>query len=296
MKIFSRPRYFDIVKVTLILFAMPFSAFAQWPGQNSGQSTNNDGWPAPVITGVPNPVQPNISTGGFRCSVFGEFSFQGRPRLGQRDPRIDRMIEDIVSVTGLAKNFEVYSSPDVGNAAAWVDGDTRIIAYNPNFMNEMLGSTGTEWSVRSILAHEVGHHLQGHTIQAGGSRPTIELEADNYSGAAVRWLGGTEEEAKVAMSVLAPERGSNTHPGRRDRLTAISRGWQDAGDSRGATGRETSERQPRIPFPTQIPSPAPAATCNGFYGPMCALVTPLPVGAPCVCYLLGQPVATGIAF
>ena len=278
------------------LYLAATSACAQLPGQVSGESGSDDGWPDPVIMGLPGPIEPDISAGGFRCSVFGEFSFQGSPRLGQRDPRIDQMIEDIVSVTGLAKNFEVYSSPDVGNAAAWVDGDRRIVAYNPNFMNEMLAQTGTDWSVRSILAHEIGHHLQGHTIQGGGSRPAIELEADNYSGAAVRWLGGTMDEAQVAMSVLASERGSNTHPGRRDRLTAIGSGWQDAGGSRGATGREAPESRPRqTPVPTQTPFPVPAAACYGPYGPMCALVTPIPPGAPCVCYLLGQPVATGIA-
>ena len=32
---------------------------------------------------------------------------------------------------------------------------------------------------RRPVAHEIGHHLQGHTIQRGGSRPPIELEADN---------------------------------------------------------------------------------------------------------------------
>ena len=249
------------------LYLAATSAFAQWPEQGGGGS--DGGWPDPVIIGRSDPALPEISADGFRCSVFGEVSFLGRPRLGQRDPRIDEMIEEIVGVTGLAKNFEVYSSPDVGNAAAWVEGNKRMIVYNPNFMNDMLSQTGTDWSVRSILAHEVGHHLQGHTIQGGGSRPDIELEADSYSGAAVRWLGGSLEEAQVAMSVLAPERGSSTHPGRRDRLAAISSGWEDAGGSRGATGREAPESRPRqtpvptqTPFPTTpMPAPVPATTC-----------------------------------
>ena len=259
--------------------------------QNTDDVARSFSWPMSVED-----EQSPGSVGGFRCSVFGEFSFIGRPRLGPGDPRIDQIIDDVVSVTGLAKNFEVYSSADIPNAAAWVEGDKRLIAYNPNFLNEMLSQTDTEWSVRSILAHEVGHHLQGHTIQGRGSRPAIELEADSYSGAAVRWLGGTLDNAQVAMRTLAPERGSNTHPGRQDRLRAIGNGWHDAGESRGASGRVATESQPtQSPFPTQSPA-VPAVACYGPFGPMCALNTTLPAGAPCACYLLGQPVATGIAF
>lgn len=274
------------------------TAWAQWPGvasDSNGNVSGNSGWPT-------NTTDHSVGPGAhFRCSVFGEFSYQGALQLGPRDPRIDQMIEDIVRVTGLKKNFEVYSSPNVPNAAAWVEGETRKIAYNPHFLDQMIRQTGTEWSVRSIMAHEIGHHLQGHTIQRGGSRPPIELEADSYSGAVVRWLGGTLSHAQAAMSALAPERGSATHPGRRERLAAIGNGYDAAGTSRGASGRvDTSPRQPSQP-PNTIPAPFPApdvnqaaTACCGLVGPMCQMLTATPRGSPCVCYLLGQPVATGV--
>ena len=34
----------------------------------------------------------------------------------------------------------------------------------------------------TLLAHEVGHHLNGHTIHRGGSTPELELEADEFAG------------------------------------------------------------------------------------------------------------------
>ena len=276
--------------------AMATIAWAGWPGTTATDHETESGWPKSSTgdTGMTDTI--------LRCSVFSDLSYRGPLTLGQRDPRIDQMIEEIVKVTGLEKNFEIYSSPEVANAGAGIKrGGIRVIAYNPNFLNEMIRATGTDWSVKSILAHEVGHHLQGHTLQEGGSRPPIELEADKYSGAAMRWLGGTLEQAQVAMENLAPPQGSATHPGRRDRLIAIAAGWNEAGTSRGASGQVS--RIPTSPFPTpnQTPFPqpnnvGPAAACCGPTGPMCRMtMAALPVGYPCTCYLLGQPIVTGVA-
>ena len=163
----------------------------------------------------------------------------------------------------------------------------------------MVNRTGTDWAVRSIMAHEVGHHLQGHTLQRGGSRPPIELEADNYSGHIVRWLDGTLDNAQAAMRTLAPRRDSATHPGRDRRLNAIAEGWHQAGERRG-TGTGRPDTSP-LPFPPPTaPNPSIAtACCNVVAGqqiPICPMATTLPVGAPCVCYNgLGLPFFAGVA-
>ena len=41
------------------------------------------------------------------------------------------------------------------------------LVYNPNFINEVADATGNSWGPYSVMAHEIGHHLQGHTIQPG---------------------------------------------------------------------------------------------------------------------------------
>ena len=60
--------------------------------------------------------------------------------------------------------------------------DKRYIIYNSNFMKIANEISNNSWSSISILAHEIGHHLQGHTLNNNGSRPAIELEADKFSG------------------------------------------------------------------------------------------------------------------
>ena len=274
--------------------------------RGGGSSDNHNNSPA-VMAEVP---VPEIAAGhaagpSFVCSMFGDFSFQGARRRSPPDYRVEQMIEEIVAASGLKKNFLVVSSPDVRNAAAWVEGDRRMIGYNPNFLKWIVGRTGTEWAVKSILAHEVGHHLQGHTLQRGGSHPPIELEADNYSGHIVRWLGGTLDHAQLAMSVFGTEQSTATHPGRWDRLNAIREGWHQAGKRRGAsTASRTSPI--RLPVPTQphtsplpVPTRTATACCSIVSGrtiPICPMtLAALPVGAACACYnVMGHPFFAGV--
>ena len=135
-------------------------------------------------------------------------------------------IKSIVYSIGLTPNFKVLAA-GVPNAVAVVQGEQRLIIYNPEFMNKMRSETGTDWAAVSILAHEIGHHLQGHTLQAGGSRPKIELEADKFSGHVLQKLGASLEQAQIVMKTLGSETGSRTHPAKRDRLVAIASGYEE---------------------------------------------------------------------
>ena len=276
------------------------TAGAQWPGEEAtADEADESGWPVSST-----PADAAATGASFRCSVFGDFSFHGELRYGQADFRIEQIIDSVVRASGLKKNFEVVSSPDVPNAAAWLEGDKRMIGYNPRFLDDILSRTGTDWAVKSIMAHEVGHHLQGHTLQRGGSRPPIELEADSYSGHIVRWLNGTLDDAQAAMKTLAPPRDSATHPGRDRRLNAIAEGWQQAGERRGTgTGQPSNSPSP-FPVPRQdrqSPTPQVAtACCNVVAGRKIAIcpmtLATLPVGASCACYnVLGVPFFAGVA-
>lgn len=98
-------------------------------------------------------------------------------------------------------------------------------------MLNMTASTGTSWAAISILAHEVGHHLNGHTLEATGSRPPSELEADKFSGFVLQKLGSNLGNATAAMKAFGSEQGSTTHPAKAERLAAITAGWLQACDS-----------------------------------------------------------------
>lgn len=134
------------------------------------------------------------------------------------------VMNDIVKVVGLVPNFVVQAA-NVPNAAAWINESRRYILYNPTFIQSVRVSTRTDWAAISILAHEIGHHLNGHTLTREGSRPNTELEADEFSGFALRKMGASLDEAQAAMRLLASEQGSATHPPRNQRLSAIQRGW-----------------------------------------------------------------------
>ena len=162
----------------------------------------------------------------FICSYYGGAMSESVNTFRTADEPLD-IIGRIVNVIGLRQNFTVRSA-DVPNAAAVVSRGKRYILYNPAFINAINNASGTDWAGISILAHEIGHHLNGHTITGDGSRPDIELEADEFSGFVLQRLGASLEEAQSAMRVAASLKASHTHPAKRDRLIAIAAGWNNA--------------------------------------------------------------------
>jgi hypothetical protein len=139
----------------------------------------------------------------------------------------EEIIELILQTIGLQASFEVKRA-NVPNAAAVVYRGKRYILYNPSFIAAMNKAAGTPWASVAVLAHEIGHHLNGHTLDGKGSLPPIELEADEFSGFVLRKMGASLEEAQLAMRIIATARATGTHPARDDRLMAIADGWNRA--------------------------------------------------------------------
>ncbi|WP_071594895.1 M48 family metalloprotease [Pontibacter roseus] len=154
------------------------------------------------------------------------------------------IIGEIIDVVGLKPRFEVRSA-NIENAAAVIYNGKRYILYNERFLAAINNAVHTDWAGVSILAHEIGHHLNGHTLSRTGSNHADELEADEFSGFVLRKMGASIEEAQAAMKVLSDERSSATHPGRSYRLAAISRGWNNADAQLVASaGGQQREQQP----------------------------------------------------
>ena len=156
--------------------------------------------------------------------------------------------QQIISIVGLKPNFDVREA-NVPNAAAVTYGGKRYVLYNPNFITQLERSTGTRWAGISVLAHEIGHHLNGHTITATGSQPSLELEADEFSGFVLRKMGASLTEAQAAMKTLASINASKTHPGKYDRLASIEAGWNKA-DAQ-VTGRDVAKTTPVVKQPSR---------------------------------------------
>lgn len=153
------------------------------------------------------------------------------------------IIQEILDVAGSKKTFEVRAAKIPNAAAATLKGKQYIL-YNPIFMAALQQVSGSNrWAPISILAHEIGHHLYGHTVNGTASQPSTELEADEFSGFVLRKMGASLEDAQLAMRVAASRRATATHPGRYDRLDAIASGWEKA-DAQLA-GRSPVKQQPR---------------------------------------------------
>ena len=159
-----------------------------------------------------------------------------------------QIIQNILDAVGRSANFEIRQA-NVQNAAAVAYGGKRYVLYNPNFINALDRRTGNQWASISVLAHEVGHHLKGHTVSGQGSQPATELEADEFSGYALRKMGASLEDAQATMKLIASENTTATHPGKSNRLAAIENGWKSAGGQE--TGRDVAKtKQPTRPVQT----------------------------------------------
>ena len=140
----------------------------------------------------------------------------------------EEVIDRILKPIGLTRNFIVQECPKTENCFATVRKGIRYIIYDNEFMKEIENNTQTNWSAVSIMAHEIGHHLQGHTIEGTGSRPQKELEADKFSGFVMHQLGASLDESQITLKMYQDEEGNGTHPSRAARMAAVEKGWSEA--------------------------------------------------------------------
>jgi len=159
---------------------------------------------------------------GYTCSYYGEKT-PSSVYTFTSDNEAVTALKLITDASGLAPNFKILAA-DVPNAAAVIINNQRFILYNQTFMYN-ISQRVNYWASISILAHEIGHHLNGHSLVPGGSRPSLELEADKFSGFILAKIGASLEEAQSAIKAIVSENGSTTHPGKSARLAAIANGW-----------------------------------------------------------------------
>ncbi len=155
-------------------------------------------------------------------------------------PSIEEMLKEIIAITGLQGDFELKQA-DVLNIEAFISHRKRYILYNPSFINRINSLTRDKWAAMALLAHEIGHHLNGHTIKKGGSNPEVELEADEFAGFILYKLGATLEQSQIVMHYIAKVEPSKTHPAKKSRMQAIEKGWTKAGEA--TTEKATAQQR-----------------------------------------------------
>lgn len=148
---------------------------------------------------------------------------------------VNRLITDMLDRINIRNRFIIVSCTTVPNCQAVLYKGKPYILYNPNFLEEVkrLNFSNAEikisdrnWEALSILAHELGHHVNNHLLNPlpDATQRDMELEADEFVGSMIFWMGGSRDQALAAFLAL-PESGSYTHPGRQQRLAAVGRGW-----------------------------------------------------------------------
>ena len=178
------------------------------------------------------------------CSYYGE-EITDQVYGFSSSKEAEDIVTDILDVVGLKPNFKIKAG-NVPNALATIQNGERLIIYSQNFILKINNSTGTDWAGISIMAHEVGHHLNGHTISGTGSRPPLELESDEFSGFICGKMGATLQEAQSAINQAGSSRGSATHPPKSARLEAIAVGWNKARENMGSRPIEEVKTEPKI--------------------------------------------------
>jgi len=156
------------------------------------------------------------------------------------DSKADNALDRILSVIGASKRFVLQPCDNINNAVATSYKGIRYILYDKDFMDSL--DSGDNWSNLFILAHEVGHHINGHSLDillyaAEAVEPETlanqrqqELEADEFAGFILGKLGATLKQTSSSINLMSSEKDDtyDTHPSKSKRLASISTGYNKA--------------------------------------------------------------------
>ena len=196
----------------------------------------------------------------FIIALFISFSSFGQTKTGielciqyqkafnsfTSDKAADQALDKILNVIGASKNFTLIPCDDINNAlAVTVKGD-RFILFDGEFMRDINEATNN-WSSLFILAHEVGHHINGHTRdfllatvldnQPLDERRIEELEADEFASFIVSKLGASYYQIGETINLISSNENDlhSTHPNYDKRIAAVKRGFNRASSDSEST-------------------------------------------------------------
>jgi hypothetical protein len=160
------------------------------------------------------------------CSLFG---LSDPPlRLEPPDPTIAERYQEVALAAGMEQPPRLASG-NVGNAQALflrdAYGDERtLVVYSPEFFKTVSANPRARWLTWFALAHELGHHVEGHLLRQSGSVLERELEADAFATRILKKLGAEESFILEAVDAI-PQISSPTHPDRMARLGNVRKAF-----------------------------------------------------------------------
>lgn len=183
-------------------------------------------------------INPNqVNSISFACNFFDKNTqYVPIPAAAISDAESEKwlaeMVNKITSIVGLKNRFRLVSLKKYNNCSAVCFnnniGQERFIQFDRDFLEAYQKKTNNQWFVVGVLAHELGHHFNGHSLDGIGSRPDKEIEADEFAGFILQKLGASFEASKDIFSFLNETDGPPTHPVRYKRYAAVGKGWDRA--------------------------------------------------------------------
>lgn len=147
------------------------------------------------------------------------------------DDDISEIVNTITDEYGGFPNFVLQRVEGYGNCAAVTDENgLRYILYDRDFLLYQAKTSQTNyWAVVFILAHEIGHHINGHNriVLGDAERRENELEADYFAGFIFNKLGGRKEDIAKILELTNFDlfTYTTTHPSKYDRIKFANEGF-----------------------------------------------------------------------
>ena len=204
---------------------------------------------------------PLVSFGQTKAGLELCIQYQKSFSAFTNEKEADEALDKILNVIGASKNFTLVPCDDISNALAVTFKGERFILYDGAFMKKLTQLTNN-WSSLFILAHEVGHHINGHTRdfllatvlddQSLEDRRKEELEADEFASFIVSKLGASYSQIEQTVDLIASNESDlySTHPNYDKRIAAVKKGfdraYSDSGTSSSNTYNKNENRTERI--------------------------------------------------
>jgi hypothetical protein len=157
------------------------------------------------------------------------------------DSEAENALDKILNTIGASANFVLTPCSEISNAAATSYKGIRYILYDKEFM-QLINSRTNDWASLAILAHEVGHHINGHSLdillyaadvvetKSLENKRKQELEADEFAGFVLARLGADLNSALSFTNILTDKDDTySTHPSKSKRVNAVRKGFNKAG-------------------------------------------------------------------
>ena len=171
----------------------------------------------------------------------------------------DKALNLILNSVGLSKNFILYPCKNTDNAAAFTYKGDKYIFYNTEFMKSV-NANSNDWSNLFILAHEIGHHVNGHTKDLVLYASDIidntslynsriqEAEADKFAGFVLSKLGASKQSIIEIISAFSftGDDSTSTHPNRQKRIDAALNGYNEGTKFREKISSQTKTSKPIV--------------------------------------------------